>query len=68
MLWLPSHIDEAALVATLREQGVFVEGLGEFTRSQVVTPALVLGYAALDDARLPEIAMRIADAIAAAAD
>lgn len=67
VLWLPLQVDEAALVATLREQGVFVEGLGEFTRSQAVAPALVLGYAALDDARLPEIAARIADAIAAAA-
>ncbi|WP_353190727.1 PLP-dependent aminotransferase family protein [Pandoraea pnomenusa] len=67
VLWLPPHADEAALVATLRDQGVFVEGLGEFTRSQATGPGLVLGYAALDDARLPEIATRIATAIAAAA-
>ncbi|VVE52397.1 GntR family transcriptional regulator [Pandoraea communis] len=67
LLWLPPRADEAALVATLHGQGVFVEGLAEFTRSQVIGPGLVLGYAALDDARLPEIASRIADAIAAAA-
>ncbi len=67
VLWLPPQVDEAALVATLREQGVFVEGLGEFTRSQAAAPALVLGYAALDDARLPEIATRIADAVVASA-
>ncbi|VVE88337.1 PLP-dependent aminotransferase family protein [Pandoraea bronchicola] len=66
VLWLPPHVEEAALVATLRAQGVFVEGLEEFTRSQAIAPGLVLGYAALDDARLPEIATRIADAIAAA--
>lgn len=67
VLWLPLPVDETALVATLREQGVFVEGLKEFTRAQTTPPALVLGYAALDDARLPEIATRIAAAIAAAA-
>ncbi|AJP56570.1 hypothetical protein UC34_05290 [Pandoraea vervacti] len=67
VLWLPPQIDEAALVAALREQGVFVEGLGEFARAQTLAPALVLGYAALDDGRLPDIATRIADAIAAAA-
>ncbi|VVE77882.1 MocR-like pyridoxine biosynthesis transcription factor PdxR [Pandoraea sputorum] len=68
VLWLPSQVDEAALVETLRAQGVFVEGLKEFTReftrAQTVPPALVLGYAALDDARLPEIATCIATCIA----
>ncbi|ODP33664.1 PLP-dependent aminotransferase family protein [Pandoraea sp. ISTKB] len=63
VLWLPTPMDEAALVATLREQGVFVEGLREFTRAQAMPPALVLGYAALEEARLPEIATRIALAI-----
>ncbi|AKM31336.1 hypothetical protein AB870_16260 [Pandoraea faecigallinarum] len=66
VLWLPSRTDEAALVATLRERGVFVEGLAEFRResARAQPPALVLGYAALDDTRLPEIATRIAAAVA----
>ncbi|VVE09605.1 MocR-like pyridoxine biosynthesis transcription factor PdxR [Pandoraea anhela] len=63
VLWLPPRGDEAALVATLREQGVFVEGLREFAHAQTMAPALVLGYAALEDARLPEIATCIALAI-----
>jgi GntR family transcriptional regulator/MocR family aminotransferase len=67
VLWLPAHVDEAALVAALRERDVYVEGLAEFTRARTVPPALVLGYAALDDARLPEIATRIAAAVDAAA-
>ncbi|QDX20604.1 hypothetical protein FP568_04605 [Pandoraea pnomenusa] len=75
VLWLPPQVDEAALVAALREAGVFVEGLREFTRSSLAAsasaPALVVGYAALDDARLPQIATRIAAhvwaAVAAAA-
>lgn len=60
-------------MAALREAGVFVEGLREFTRSSLAAsaPALVVGYAALDDARLPQIATRIAAhvwaAVAAAA-
>lgn len=66
VLWLPPQMDEAALVAALREAGVFVEGLREFTRSSLAASAsaLVVGYAALDDARLLQIATRIA-AIAA---
>lgn len=49
-------------MAALREAGVFVEGLREFTRSSLAAsaPALVVGYAALDDALLLQIATRIA--------
>ncbi|MBN4667333.1 PLP-dependent aminotransferase family protein [Pandoraea nosoerga] len=67
VLWLPAHVDEAALVAALRERDVYVEGLAEFARARAMPPALVLGYAALDDARLPAIATQIAAAVNAAA-
>ncbi|VVE48827.1 HTH-type transcriptional regulatory protein GabR [Pandoraea pneumonica] len=66
VLWLPSRVDERQTVAILRAQGVFVEGLGEFSRAQRMVPGLVLGYAAFDDARVVEVATQVASVINAA--
>ncbi|WP_087687299.1 PLP-dependent aminotransferase family protein [Pandoraea sp. PE-S2R-1] len=63
VLWLPQPIAETQVVDALRAQGVFVEGLGEFARTQRMAPGLVLGYAAFDDARVIEVAKHVARVI-----
>jgi GntR family transcriptional regulator / MocR family aminotransferase len=65
VLWLPVECDEKQVVERLRRQEVYVEGLGEFARAVHMPPAIVVGYASLDDERILRTARAIADALVA---
>jgi GntR family transcriptional regulator / MocR family aminotransferase len=63
VLWLPAESDEKQIVDSLRCQGVYVEGLSEFTRIHRMPPAIVIGYASLRYERILETARLVAKAL-----
>lgn len=52
VLRLPEGSDESRIAETLARQGVFVEGLKEFSRTRRMAPAILVGYANLSCERL----------------
>lgn len=60
VLWLPAHLDEAAVLAEAHERGVALDGLGGDR------PALVVGYANLAEAAAPRAVAALAAAVRSA--
>jgi GntR family transcriptional regulator/MocR family aminotransferase len=66
-LTLPPGVDEDPVISEAADNGVRVQGLGDFTREHRHPPGLVLGYGLPSDRELREAVATIATAVAASA-
>lgn len=61
--WIPPHLDDQWVAAELARRGVHTYALSDYCVAQQLPPALLIGFGATRERRMPEAVARLAEAL-----